>query len=370
MSDRMVPLVPNPDSSDEPARQPRLAKAGGISLLQSLFTSAELSFLEGVRRKDRRHPWRRLFFPHEEDTAFIDNSSHALGLIFERDKGWIERKKRQLRSVQSFEAASSLLGEIRAYGSLLSVGLETRPAKVGSKSEPDFLVESNVFVEVHTKQSEPSEAYALERFNPGSQLTTRGLTGIHPNSPFGAPNRDDSVTRIAIQKLAQIKQKEEEVKNQFSVLNPSILWLDFQDETWNRILDASSAKPLTVWNEEYYSGPLWYAFYGWTGAPVFQGETKLQRPRRTVNRMEHEGRFRRGTKIDAVVASLPRDTIILENPLSKKPIQSWIGDKLASLPNYNSDCSFVDWPNGNLSARVAAQTALLEALAREAVYGW
>ncbi|HKO98132.1 MAG TPA: hypothetical protein VJU86_14135 [Pyrinomonadaceae bacterium] len=366
----MVPLVPNPESSDEPARQPRPAKAGGISLLQSLFTSAELSFLKAVRRKDRRHPWRRLFFPNEEDTAFIDNTSQALGLIFERDKGWIERKKRQLRSVESFEAASSLLGEIRAYGSLLSVGLETRSGKVGSKSEPDFLVENHVFVEVHTKQSEPNEACALDRFNQGSKLTTSDSTGIHANSPFGAPNRDDSVTRIAIQKLAQIKQKEEEVKNQFSALNPSILWLDFQDETWNGIIDASFAKPLTVWNEEYYSGPLWYAFYGWTGAPVFQGETKLQRPRRTVTRMEHDGRFRRGTKIDAVVASLPRDTIILENPSSQQPIQSWIGDKLGSLPNFNSDYSFVDWPNGNLSARVASQKASLEALAVEAIFGW
>jgi hypothetical protein len=288
----------------------------------------------------------------------------------ERDKRWIEIKKRHLPSIESFEGASSLLGEIRAYGALLSAGLVTEPSKLGSESEPVFVVENDVFIEVHVKQSEPDEACALERFNRRSQITNGVPRDIHANSPFGAPKRDDSVTKIAIQKLAQIKQKEEERKKQFSDLHPSILWLDFQDDTWTLIIGASAAEPVTLWNEELYSGPFWYAFYGWKGAPVFDGETKLQRPRRVVCRMEHEGRFRRGTKLDAVVATFPRDTIILENPFSRKPIQPFIRQRLRLLPNCNSDYSFLERPDGSLSERIAMQKDSLESLANEAIYGW
>lgn len=341
----------------------------GIRSLRSLFATQEIDLLKRMRRKDRRHPLQRLF-PQERDDDVTANTSLALETIFERDHNWIRSKKRKLSSIDNFEAASSLLGEIRAYGSLLAAGLQTRPARAGGESEPDFLVENNVFIEVHTKQSEPSEAYALERFNLRDKASISVSRGIHPNSPFGAPTRDDSTTRIAIQKLAQIKQEEEEKKKQFSNLYPSILWLDFQDEIWNLIIGADAAEPVTLWNDEYYSGPLWYAFYGWKGAPVFQGETKLQRPRRIVGRMEHEGRFRRGTKVDAVVASFPRDTIILENPFSEKPVQPWIREKLARIRNYNPEYSFVNWPDGNLSKRIASEKDSLEALASEAVYGW
>lgn len=358
-----MPSLHDPEPNDESTAA---SKEVGVNLLRSLFTTAELAFLQSVRRKDRRHPFQRLFFPQERDTKVVNNTTLALSLIFARDQGWIARKKRQLPLIESFEAASSLLGEIRAYGSLLSARLETRPGRTGQESQPDFLVENLVFVEVHTKQSEPGEAYALERFNQGSQSQAKGVSArLHPNSPFGAPRRDASVTRIAIQKLAQIKQKEEEKKKQFSNLSPSILWLDFQDETWNLIIGADAAEPVTLWNDEYTSGPLWYAFYGWKGAPVFEGQTKAQRPRRVADRMAHDGRFRRKTIIDAVIVSFPSYTIILENPFSHKPVPPSFFEKIALLPNFNPDYSFVNSPDPNLRERIASQKASLEGLANE-----
>jgi hypothetical protein len=186
---------------------------------------------------------------------------------------------------------------------------------------------------------------------------------MHFYSPFGAPKPGQSVTRNAIQKLAQIKQKEE-AKQQFSDTAPSILWLDFQDEAWSLIINSNDAVPVVSWHGGFYSKPLWYAFYGWKDAPVFQGETTERGAHRPLDVMRHDGRFRQNTKIDAVVASFPNDTIILENPFSRKPVRPWFWSRLTLLPNFNFALSQLNWPQADLSQRIDAQKTRLEALAR------
>lgn len=344
----------------------------GLAMLRTLLSPEQLTTIQKLKWKDRRHPLQRLLFPQDRDEQFVYNTGVALSAIFDRDERWILAKKRQLLSVDSYNKASSVLGEVRAYGSLLRCGLAVKPGSEGIVSEPDFLVEGEVSVEVHAKQPEPDEALALERHHAAGFWSTPGegvSVRMHIYTPFGAPKPGESVTRNAIQKLAQIKQKEE-AKQQFSDTTPSVLWLDFQDEAWSLIISASDAVPVVSWHGGFYSRPLWYAFYGWKGAPVFQGETTEPGARRPLDKMRHEGRFRQNTKIDAVIASFPKDTIILENPFSRKPIQAWLWSRLTVLPDFNLGLSHINWPQDDLSQRIEAQKASLDALAREAIYSY
>lgn len=342
----------------------------GIVRLRSFFNSEQIETIGNLRWKDRRHPLQRLLFPQERDEQVVYNTGVALSAIFEQDARWLLAKKNHLLSIESYDDASSVLGEMRAYGSLLRCGLAVKPGTAGPISAPDFLVEDEVSVEVYAKQPEPNEALALERHNniryqsePGEGVSVR----MHFYTPFGVPKPGESVTRNAIQKLAQIKQKAEG-KQQFRNTRPSILWLDFQDEAWNLIINVHDALPLTSYQGGFYSRPLWYAFYGWKGAPVFQGETVEGGIRKAADKMRHDGRFRQSTKIDAVITSFPRDTIILENPYSRKPVRPQLWKKLSLLQNFNFELSLINWPQADLKQRIEAQRNALEALANETLY--
>jgi hypothetical protein len=342
----------------------------GIARLRSILSSEQLETVKTLRGKDRRHPLQRLLFPQERDEQVVYNTGLSLKAVFECDEPWLLAKKRHLLSIDRYDDSSSVLGEVRAYGSLLRCGISVKPGATGSGSSPDFFVDNEVFLEVHAKQPEPSEAQALEQHNnarPQPAPGERGSVRMHFYTPFGVPKLGESVNRNAIQKLAQIKQKAEEAQ-QFSDTLPSILWLDFQDEAWNLIISAHAAISLISHQGGFYSGPLWYAFYGWKGAPVFQGETVEEGVRKTADEMRHDGRFRQNTKIDAVIASFPRDTIILENPFSRKPVRPQFWKKLILLRNFNFELSHINWPQADLKQRIKTQKNALEALANEAIY--
>lgn len=342
----------------------------GISRLRSIFDSGQIETIKNLRWKDRRHPLQRLLFPQERDARVAYNTGVALYAVFEHDARWMLAQKHRLLSIDSYNDVSSVLGEVRAYGSLIHCELQVKPGAIGSVSEPDFFIEDKVYIEVHAKQPEPSEALSLEQHNNArfqSQPSEGVSVRMHFYAPFGSPKRGESITRNAIQKLAQIKQKEE-AKQQFSDVLASILWLDFQDEAWNLIITANDAIPLISHQGGFYSCPLWYAFYGWKGAPVFQGEMVEGGIKRAADKMRHDGRFRQGTKIDAVIASFPRATVILENPFSRKPVQPQLWRKLTRLQNFTLELSHINWPQADLKQRIEIQKNALEALANEALY--
>lgn len=81
-----------------------------------------------------------------------------------------------------------------------------------------------------------------------------------------------------------------------------------------------------------------------------------------VVKMRHQGRFRQETKLDAVVVSFSRDTIILENPYSRKPIKPWLWKRLVVLPRFNFEMSYTNWPAVNLRPRIELEQEKLIAL--------
>jgi hypothetical protein len=285
------------------------------------FDDLEIKKIENTTIKDRWHPVKRLLHPRAKfvrDDLVIYNTEIALRHILEHHENWLMSLKRRLLDVDDYSTSSGALGEIRAFGYLLWTGVSVNP--VGNQGP-----------------------YFLE----------------HRTVPLGRPKIGETITENAINKLASIKGKE----HQMSPDETSILWLDFQDEIWDGLDTRDRVLPLrtTTPNNAFQSGELWYAFYGWKDAPIYE-EFRLDMLFGDVVKMRHDGRFRQDTKLDAVIISFSGDTIILENPYSKKPIKPWLWKRLVLLHRFNFEMSYTNWPAVNLIQRIELEEEKLKKL--------
>jgi hypothetical protein len=112
----------------------------GVARVRALLSPEQLATIKNLRWKDRRHPLQRLLFPQDRDEQFVYNTGVALSAIFNKDGRWLLAKKKHFLSLDSYNDPSSVLGEVRAYGSLLRCGLTVKPGSEGLTSEPDFVV--------------------------------------------------------------------------------------------------------------------------------------------------------------------------------------------------------------------------------------
>ncbi len=302
-------------------------------------------------------------------------------MVFEENKKWLSILKPRLLDINDYSESSSALAEIRAYDYLLEAEILVRPLPRKSYPTSDFSIEENnekVSLEVYAKQLNGIESKDLENFyneRPQFQEGKNTYTKVHIITPFGKPKENENIfesfeelsreqkqqentTEIAIKKIAFIKDKE----NQLSATETSILWLDFQDEDWDLLMKVNQLLPVITWHGLFYSGAIWYAFYGCKDAPIFENFS-IESPFLTpINKMRHEGRFQTSTNIDAVVISFPRATVVLENPESQKPIKPWLWRKLISMPWFNFEYSYLNWPNPNLKQKLESQRNTLIAL--------
>jgi hypothetical protein len=277
-----------------------------------------------------------------------------------------------LLELDDYSIPASFLSEIRAYGYLIQCGVDVAAIPETDTSTPDFEVthkDEKVYIEVCAKHYDDDESASLEAFN--SQTPVPGKGGVevreHVSTPFGKPAPTENVAENAISRLAAVKQSE----SQFSDTEPSILWIDFQDELWNPVLKPDSAFSLRTWRHGLWAGEIWYAFFGFPDAPIFAGETQqLQAPRKLV-RMRHNGRFRHErTRVDAAVLSFQDATISIENPYTSKPVPDWFWVNFLSVPTYSIEHSCVNWPDRQLADVVAAQSQKIVQLGKLQWYGW
>lgn len=345
--------------------------------LTSIFEQEELESIKKAPNQDRKHPLKRLLFPEvERDSQVSINTEIAIRHILPKHRDWILKLKKRLLALDDYSHSSSALSEIRAFGDLLMCGISVEPVITSkSKKTPEFVVmnqDPKVFIEVHAKQINNEEAKSLSAFikNPFASKTGNTYSNKkckvsvaeHICTPFGKPKLRESVTENVISKIAQRKNNE----GQFSENAPSILWLDFQDESWDMLSSLMVKKTLPVMsaNGAFYSGDIWYAFYGWKGAPIFENFS-LNLPY-DFNKMSHCGRFRDpNTKIDAAIISFERDIVILENPWSQKPVNPSLWKQFFSHKWFNFEYSYMNWPTYNLSERIKLDQQKIMAIAKE-----
>ena len=349
--------------------------------ITEFFSSEEIELVDKVKQRDRPHPINQIrcvrdCIPYDIGRIVAANTDMAYrSIAFSNDdviKKWLFRKKGDFLNVDDFSTSSSALGELRCFGGLLDAGFQVAPIDEGDQATPDFVVVNDcecIHIEVNSKQMTEEEAIELSTFyNTPPNFVNSGDVNVSVRiievTPFGKPSKGENVTENAISKLCGIKSDEK----QFSDSVPSILWLDFQDELWHMDIKQSHTIPLHSLNGELTVGVLWYAFYGYKGAPIIELHSTERRHSSEIVKMQHEGRFRQKTKVDAIIISLPDSTFALENPYSAKPIPEWFWKRAIFVPRFKLEYSRLNWPCKNLSSIVENEWNIIEAWVKLPLY--
>lgn len=95
------------------------------------------------------------------------------------------------------------------------------------------------------------------------------------------------------------------------------------------------------------SGALWYAFYGWKDAPIFEEDFPL---RERVVPMGHDGRFRlQGpkSKLSGAILALADGLVLFENPWANHPLPDRARRLAERLPSFDLGRSIGNWSPGD-----------------------
>ena len=295
----------------------------------------------------------------------------AIGAIGRVDADWLKAKKRGLTDPDDRTGASAIFAEIRAYGGLLEAGFEVEPQQVGAERTPEFIIDKSVVVEVHAKQQDGDQdqrdeaaqaelqAEAQQRASDmGGAAVMSSAREVHP---LGAPDPakpGDTTTTNAISRVCGIKGNE----GQLSDTMPSVLWLDFRSlSRWPGFFETDQAAPVLSFNGCLTSGVLWYAFYGWKGAPVFDPDFPEND---RITDMEHPGRYRMQTKLSGAIIACADATVLLEHPKPAWPLPGDIRRRLVALPWFVAEQSVAEWSPRQAAAEVNAAAQGIMAFAK------
>ena len=350
-----------------------------INHFYNMFTPQERNDIQNAPLKyGTRHPtWFPLFLKEKKFEAFDFRLINAVGQIIEaKGEKWLDKQKQRLLDLNGVNNASASMAEIRVYGGLLEAGFKVTPidSKKGIPT-PDFRLDSHddsVEIEVASKHQPEKEADKRELIH--KAMNTNGAKfpedveycerrykdrvckiAVSELFPSGAPDpkkSGDSVQSNAISGICAIKGDEK----QFSGKSPAILVVDLTAFGGREIAsmsfsNPSQASPLICGHEGLTSGFLWYAMYGWSGAPIFEQSTT------SIVQMQHEGRFRlsnqKKSKLSAVLFLLPTDVVLFENPWSKFRLPDDVRTRLCCYPYSNLAYSICDWRIGDAEKQIA-----------------
>jgi len=338
-----------------------------------ILNQQELEELYNSTNAQGRPPsWGTIFCAdkrYRQDASKADFTTYrAFTSIIEETNGknWLLKQKYRLLPPTEYSEIASMMAEIRCYGGLLQAGYVVEPIDKGEKPTPDFKVKYNNFirsgeiartfyVEVAAKREDGAETNITESIAKGNlpvevqrkdivagarkiQFTTREVF------PLGKPDPkkpNDSATANAISRICAIKQKETQALEN----EPTLLWIDFID------LDSFRGRTFTdhfgilitnPHNGGLTSGFIWYAFYGWKGAPIFEFHSFTDK--RVI--MGHHGRFNnpgQPSKYNGALISIEGSTVFFENPQASFPLNQDERMMLHGLPNFSVNKSVASW---------------------------
>jgi hypothetical protein len=347
---------------------------------RQIFAPHQLKLVEDLPLYDRvRHPtWFPLFY--QDRTRDVDELARdAVPRILAETggKAWLDDLVPKLLDTTDLHNASSSLVEIRAYGGLLEAGFTVTPIRRTSSATPDFSVDAGdgpMIVEVAGKhQDKQQDMLAAAMVDPNSALPdgVSRSTRAHLNrtvtittgsmSPGGAPDpkkAHDSVQANVISRVCGIKNNEKQISEDL----PALLIADFTYfGHWiaAQMLELQHASPLMTGFRGPTSGGMWYGFYGWRDAPIFEGFA------RQFVRLQHDGRFRMTgnakSKLSAALVVFAQGVVLLENPWAAHPLTPAARQALTSYPRIDLGLSVANWAPGDALATVNRQEADIRA---------
>lgn len=336
----------------------------------SIISPEEMQILRAAGSSGRMHPVAALAL-REGNRQVAVNTERAARHIVDRGESWLRSLRKRLLQVDDFTAASSALGEIRAHGSLLETWCSVSPTPTveGSGVRPEFEVDAGdgkVIIEVHSRQLDEDQVRRLadhethlkiqhaakvdeaRSANVAMPVITFGEIEVFPTGAPMAGKVGDSVLTNTISRVASIKLNEKQVDPS----KPFVLWLDLQDpEVWGLPLADELFRPLYTMASEgsVSSGPFWFALYGRAGDPLLESCGYSYRS----TQMLHPGRFFQTikshsgpTRLSGVVYSLPRATILMENPEAAHPLPERFRAAMLKAPFFRLDLSILEWRPG------------------------
>ena len=347
---------------------------------RQIFTPAQLTLIEKLPLySGTRHPtWFPMFY--DDRTRDIDELTCAAVPRIQQETGskaWLDDQVPKLLDTTDLHNASSSLVEIRAYGGLLEAGFTVTPIKRTSSATPDFTVDAGdgpMVVEVagkHQDKLQDALGAAMADSNTALPAGASRSTWTHPDrtvtmttgamTPGGEPDPTkphDSVQANVISRVCGMKTNEKQIPDD----RPALLIADFTNfGHWAAagMLELEHATPLLNGFRGPTSGGMWYGFYGWCDAPIFQGYAEQ------FVRMQHDGRFRmsgeRKSKLSAALVVFAKGVVLLENPWATHPLMPAARQALLSYPRINAALSVVDLTPGHALAKVGQQEAAIRA---------
>jgi len=329
-----------------------------------------------------RHPtWFPLFY---EETRAIDHLVHEAVARVHREpngEGWLKDLIPRLLDFKDINGAPSALAELRAYGGLLEAGFSVEPIPRSDDSTPDFRIDSGdgpITVEVFAKHQDKEQDRLLDAIHtPGAPLPagverhvqTAGSRSVITTTaelmPAGRPDPTkpfDSIQANLVSRVCAIKQREHQLPHD----EPVLLVIDFTSFGGPHIaqfLKPGQTAPIESGHRGITCGAIWYAMYGWKGAPLFaEGSHKLVR-------MGHDGRFRltgkQTTKLSGVLVVFCEGAVFLENPWAAHRIPNRTRLTLSRFPWFDLSRSIADWQPGDASKQVDLQRRMIETLERD-----
>ena len=346
-----------------------------------IITDNEIQDIQKATPRGESHPLLALALSNPKNQV-AHNTEIAAQLIEQKNAAWLTSIKARLLDTTKRSNSSSALGELRAHGALLETWMTVvpEPAVPGKRVVPEFEVDAGdgkVIVEVHSRQLDNAELETLKQHRDDlnqradAAKTSGGaiVTGITEITPFGAPNPNkpgDSIHTNAVSRIAAIKKEEKQIDPN----KPFVLWLDLQDPTVWGYMTIAEEQMAPLYTEarggSVGSGALWFALYG------RKDDVMIESWGYSYKKIEmlHDGRFYQTirdhggpTRISAVVYSLPRATVLMENPSPALGLPPRFRASLLKAPFFRLDLSICEWSSGLVKARVDQERKVVEATA-------
>ena len=290
------------------------------------------------------------------------SADHADGV------SWLKAKAKTLLDQKDVTNASAAIAEIRAFGGLIEAGFDVEPLPEADETTPDFIAKTEhqaVVVEVAAKLQDHKQDELHGRIHDathgkgpvpkgvghsvhrGRGGTIQMFQSVH--QPGGSPDPSkphDSVQANLISRVCGIKGKEHQIPEDMA----AVLVVDFNDFgvplTPFTLIDQTA--PVIAGREGFTSGALWYAFFGWKGAPVFGGDERVK--------MGHDGRFRmcgdRKSRLSAALLVMPRQVVCFEHPTATFPLAEDTRLRIARFPWFDLKHSVLEWTPSAAERRV------------------
>lgn len=350
-----------------------------IRNLKELLTDEERKLVENAPQyQGTRHPtWFPLF--KQTPLRAVDNLVNSAIYGISREPNgheWLNMCKKPLLDFEDTSSASSVLAEIRAYGGLLGAGFTVRPIPRTMAPTPDYRVDAGdgeVIVEVFSKHQNKEEDKLLDVVHsqtaplpPGVERNTRIIgdkkmvSTVVCITPGGKPDPSkpgDSVQANVISRLCGVKTQERQIPAD----KPAILVLDlahFGGAHMSEFVTGEDACPIISGHYGIVSGPIWYAFYGWKGAPIFEMRRKVQ--------MGHDGRFRllgdKESRLSGVLVTVAKSSLFLENPWARNPLPPKARTALCRYPWMDLTRSIFNWNGWEALEQIRLHRSQIEAL--------